>query len=247
MRFRVSSWRHVFAYSSLTTALAIAVPLVAVSILFWSVPLQLKMPFLVISVAIPLFITFPISVFALYMFKLIDQTVSVLDQLVKLDPLTGLLSRPRFLQLMEERRYVGGYLAILDADHFKIVNDTYGHQAGDETLKHIATIMTQVVGNSGIVGRLGGEEFAIYLPAVTRQQAELILAQTGSALRNQSFHYQGVDIVVTVSAGLVADHGTENQARLLHSADECLYKAKHNGRDQYIIEDVLDRRSVSAA
>ncbi len=247
MRFRVSTWRQVFAISTLMTALAVAVPLIVVGIALWPMPLQIKIPILVISGAIPLFITFPISVFALHMLKLVNQTITTLDNLVKFDTLTGLLSRMRFLQLMEERRTKGGYLAIIDADFFKQVNDMHGHEAGDDALKHIAQVMTQVIGNSGFVGRLGGEEFAIYLPSIAHQQAKLLIAQVGSILRNQSFTYRGTEIIITISAGLVSDHLGEDQAHLLRRADMRLYKAKQNGRDRVETEEGLDEKAVSAA
>lgn len=247
MRFRVNTWRQVLAISAVITALAVAVPLVVVGFTLWRVPLQFKIPIFVISGLIPLFITFPISVFALHMLKLVSQTITTLDSLVKFDTLTGLLSRVRFLQLMEEQRINGGYLAILDADHFKCVNDTYGHEAGDEVLKHIATLMTLVVGNHGFVGRLGGEEFAIYLPGVTQQQAQLVIAQTCSALRLQSIHYRGTNITATISAGLVSDNSGEAMAVLLRRADQFLYLAKQKGRDRFECDVKLDERAVSAA
>jgi diguanylate cyclase len=247
MRLRVTTWRHVFIYSAMVTALAVAVPVIIVAIFLFPIPMYFKVPVLMISGLIPLFITMPISVFALHMLKLVNQTVVTLDELVKFDNLTGLLSRGHFLHLLDIRRKKGGYLAIIDADHFKKVNDTYGHDAGDKALQHLAGIVAQVVGNQGLVGRMGGEEFAFYLPAVRLDQARLISSSVCAALRSQAFDYNGVLICLTASIGLVADDGQGFVAPVLRRADLCLYAAKHRGRDQYVLEEVLDERAQSAA
>jgi diguanylate cyclase len=248
MRLQITSWRHVLIYSVLITVLAVSVPLTIVSITLGALPMIFKFPILVISGLIPLFITFPIAVFALHIFKKVNATVATLNSLVKFDTLTGLLSRAHFMHTFGERRKRGGFLAIVDADHFKRVNDTFGHEAGDDALKYLATAMTQTVGNAGIVGRLGGEEFAIYLPGVMREQAKLIAAALGSALRNQSFHYRGQIIPISVSIGLVVDEPDSDIAATFRRGDMLLYQAKRNGRDRYEIEELLlDGRSVSAA
>ncbi len=247
MHLQVTKLRHVLAYSALITALAVAVPLTIVSISLGALPMIFKFPILVISGLIPLFITFPISVFALHMFKKVNATVTTLDSLVKFDTLTGLLSRVHFMHMFGERRKNGGYLAIVDADHFKRVNDTFGHEAGDDALKYLATTMTQTVGNAGIVGRLGGEEFAIYLPCAQREQALLVAAALGSTLRNQNFQYRGHIIPITVSIGVVSDEPHHDVAATLRRGDLLLYQAKRNGRDRFEVEELLDDKAVSAA
>jgi diguanylate cyclase len=247
MQLRVTTWRHVFAYSGLITALAVAVPLTVVSVTLGALPMIFKFPILIISGLIPLFITFPISVFALHMFKKVDATVATLDSLVKFDTLTGLLSRIHFMHMLKQRRVHGGYLAVVDADHFKRVNDTFGHEAGDDALKHLATAMTQTVGAAGFVGRLGGEEFAIFLPGARREQALLIAATLGSVLRNQDFHYRGQNIPITISIGIVEDRSHEDVTATLRRGDMLLYKAKLNGRDRFEFEELLDGKVETAA
>jgi diguanylate cyclase len=247
MKFRVTNWRDVFIYSALITALAVAVPLAVVSIALWKFPLFMKLPILVISGAIPFFITIPISICAMHMFKLINLTVTRLDDLIKFDAMTGLLNRTNFLHNVAETRKNGGVLVLLDADHFKKVNDTHGHEAGDFALKYIANAMTQIVGTHGFVGRLGGEEFAIYLPQVDRRQAELLMALLGTYLRNQMLDYNGAKIKLSLSMGIVVDRGVVAVATLLRRADKLLYLAKSQGRDCYRIEETLDEKAVSAA
>jgi diguanylate cyclase len=242
MRLRVTTWRHVFAYSGLITILAVAVPLIVVSVALIKVPLAFKLPILM-----PLFITVPISIFSLHMLKTINLTVKTLDELLKYDTLTGLLTRGHFLRLISERRKKSSFIAFVDADHFKKINDTYGHEAGDEALKHMSALMSQAVSQFGFVARMGGEEFAIYLPAVTRSQAVLVCTNLCSSLRNQSFNYRGTDICVTASVGLVEDMLTDAIATTMRRADLGLYKAKQNGRDRIVFEDVLDEKASFAA
>jgi diguanylate cyclase len=247
MKFRVSNWKDVFVYSALITALAVAVPLVVVSIALWRYPFFVKLPILVISGAIPLFITIPISIFSMHMFKLINLTVGRLDDLIKFDAMTGLLSRTNFLHSVSEVRTKGGMLILLDADHFKKINDSHGHEAGDFALKYISNAMTQMVGSHGFVGRLGGEEFAIYLPQAEQQQAALLMASLGTYLRSRTMDYGGDKIKVSMSMGIVADRGNVAVASLLRRADQLLYLAKSQGRDCYRMEETLDEKAVSAA
>ena len=247
MKFRLNKWQDVILYSALITTLAVAVPLTVVSIALWHFPLFLKLPALAISGVIPLFITFPISLFALNMMKLLYQTVARLDGIVKIDAMTGLLNRTNFLHSVAESRSKGGILVLLDADRFKKINDTYGHEAGDMTLRFLANAMVHVVGTHGFVGRLGGEEFAIYLPKAKREQALLLMAALGAHLRSHSLDYDGVQIKASMSMGIVIDRGHIAVATLLRRADQLLYQAKAGGRDCYKIEELLDEKHVSAA
>ena len=247
MKFRVNNWRDVFVYSAFITALAVAVPFTVVSITLWSIPLFLKLPILIISGLIPLFIAIPISIFAMHMLKLVYQTVAKLDELIKFDPMTGLLSRTHFMHSVAELRIKGGMLILLDADHFKKINDTHGHEAGDMALKFLSHTMMQVIGTHGIVGRLGGEEFAIYLPQATREQAALLMASLGTYLRTKTMGYNNAKIKMSLSMGIVIDNGHLAITTLLRRADKLLYAAKSGGRDCYKFEEALDEQVVSAA
>jgi diguanylate cyclase len=247
MKFRVSNWRDVFVYSALITALAVAVPLAVVSIALWKYPFFVKLPILAISGSIPFFITIPISIFSMHMFKLVNLTVTRLDDLIKFDAMTGLLSRTNFLHSIEDARKKGGMLILLDADHFKRINDSHGHEAGDFALRYISSAMTQLIGTLGFVGRLGGEEFAIYLPQADQQQAALLMASLGTHLRNRAMDYNGVQIIVSLSMGIVTDRGNVAITTLVRRADKLLYLAKTQGRDCYRMEETLDEKAVSAA
>lgn len=247
MAIRVRSWRSVFIFSAAITAVAVIVPLMVVSGALWQVPFKFKLPILLIASLIPLFIAAPVSVFALYVVKTMHFTVDRLDYLVRFDPLTGLISRMQFLNYAEENRGQGGYLILADADRFKKINDAFGHAAGDDALKHLATAMQQVFAADGMVARIGGEEFAIFLPSMTREQVELLVATLGTKLRNSGFDYKGHHIVPTLSGGIVAIDSHSQLATFMSRADEALYLAKKRGRDQFVFDEMFDQPASASA
>ncbi len=155
-------------------------------------------------------------------------------ELAVVDPLTGLNNR-RYLEThlasaLDQAAHKGRPLSlmILDIDHFKSVNDTYGHDAGDEVLKAFASRMKSVVRNANLVCRLGGEEFVIVMPDTPMPVAERIAERVRAAVQSEQFQVgtNGRTIAVTTSIGL-AERGTDaNPDALLRRADKALYGSK---------------------
>lgn len=146
------------------------------------------------------------------------------------DELTGLASRRAFLAVLEQQLAAGGALAIalFDIDHFKLVNDRYGHALGDEVLQRVAHIAESCVRDRDLVGRLGGEEFAVLMPGASLEQAVAI----GERLRRacaDARHPPG--LTVTVSLGVAAAGEGSDPSALLREADGALYRAKFEGRN----------------
>lgn len=124
-------------------------------------------------------------------------------------------------------------LAMVDIDHFKKVNDTYGHQAGDEVLKEVASTVQAVTGKHGVVCRYGGEEMAVFLPKVKLKQAEILMEKVRQAVAKKRIQAGNKKIKVTVSSGVAQkEQRGQNIEQLLEIADKALYRAKRNGRDQ---------------
>ena len=163
----------------------------------------------------------------------------LLEQLASVDGMTGLNNRRNFMLLAESewsrfKRY-GRSLALLmiDIDLFKSVNDTYGHDAGDEVIKAVAEILQTHKRTSDIGGRLGGEEFALILPEATLDRA----ASAGERLRqlvaDRVVITEGHSISVTISIGASVCHAdTRGIDELLKQADVALYQAKRSGRNR---------------
>ncbi|MBY0485527.1 diguanylate cyclase [Nitrosomonas sp.] len=134
---------------------------------------------------------------------------------------------------------------MLDIDHFKSVNDTYGHQTGDSVIKLVANIAKENLRETDIVGRYGGEEFCLMLPNITNEMALEIAERLRFSVENSS-DYKVIGIKrVTISLGLASiQFGIHNQSELISLADKALYLAKKNGRNRVVVwNSELDSKS----
>ena len=154
------------------------------------------------------------------------------------DSLTGCLTRRAFLERLDRVRATGtpASLLILDIDHFKAVNDTYGHSVGDEVLKAVAAVASKTLRRGDAFGRLGGEEFGILL-ADTDGAAALHLAERlrgDVAARQHAVMQHGV---VTLSLGIAQQNAGETRDEWMLRADQALYAAKTSGRNRSVLAD----------
>ena len=153
------------------------------------------------------------------------------------DPLTGLPNRRSFFdQVNGTLNNKSGVLLMLDADHFKAVNDTYGHGAGDQCLIQIAALLRAHLRADDIVARLGGEEFGVVLVGARREEAHSIGKRlvAGVRLKIEGRH---APHTVTLSIGAVCTVGHNDAAELLSIADTALYDAKAAGRARMVFAD----------
>lgn len=165
-----------------------------------------------------------------------------LERLTRLDGLTGLYNRKTFVELTErelvraQRQGSATSLLLLDLDHFKRVNDTWGHPAGDAVLKNVATVVSQSVRSTDLVGRLGGEEFIILLPGTTALAARKLAEKVRARLEAHPTTFERATIAATASIGLVGTTAAEKRDfdSLYNDADKALYMAKQRGRNQVV-------------
>ena len=157
------------------------------------------------------------------------------------DTLTGLANRRKITELLkeeikklEEDNNNNFNIIMLDIDFFKKVNDNYGHPMGDEVIKKVSNHMQDKVGSDGVVGRFGGEEFLTILYNNNIQEAALLANQIRSDIESKKIEFEGKQISVTVSMGIASSSETVVYQDLLNKADERLYKAKENGRNQVV-------------
>ncbi|WP_372791620.1 EAL domain-containing protein [Paraconexibacter sp.] len=156
------------------------------------------------------------------------------------DPLTGLYNRRYFADQIErqhahvERYGPAGALLVLDLDHFKVVNDSVGHNAGDELIVSVAGILSNRLRTSDTVARLGGDEFAVLLPDATREEAEHVATSLGDAIRRSASVLSGArPRTITASFGVAMFDGAATCGEdVLVNADLAMYDAKEAGRDR---------------
>mgnify|MGYP000467532716 CR=1 FL=1 len=161
-------------------------------------------------------------------------------QMATTDALTGASSRRHFLQVAareQERALRYGYplsLMILDVDHFKRINDSHGHSAGDEALRVLVSSLRAALRDSDCVGRLGGEEFVVLLPQTGQVGALEVAERLRQRVAGLSVGTSGgANLQVTVSIGVAEWQGREDSIeRLVERADSALYRAKDRGRDR---------------
>lgn len=158
------------------------------------------------------------------------------------DSLTGLANRRHFLEKLQEeisrsQRYGRPFsVAMVDADHFKSVNDTYGHDIGDKVLQRLSNLMTGAARDVDCVGRLGGEEFAILLPETAVEGAKVFCERLLAHIREAEVDTGGEPLRFTVSIGLTeVCQGETKTDVILNRADEALYEAKEGGRDRVVL------------
>lgn len=154
------------------------------------------------------------------------------------DPLTGLFNRRGFLLALEssgrpQRRTHGpGAVLYVDLDHFKTVNDSFGHDAGDEVLRELAGVLRQQTRDTDLLVRMGGDEFAVLLQEVDEQTAQRIANRILEAIRALNIQREGVTAHVTASLGIALfAEGAADVDDLLARADAAMYEAKQAGRD----------------
>ena len=169
----------------------------------------------------------------------------------RLDPLTGVMNRKAFFQscqdILREFRPVGaepGYFIMVDLDWFKEINDRYGHPEGDRALREVADHLREIFDQDGIIGRLGGDEFGVFLHApMAREVLEVCLYQ----LRRELHRIQWEDSRVSCSIGALPVVGPAAVEECYRRADRLLYQAKEQGRDQYVIGEAESTANESTA
>lgn len=168
---------------------------------------------------------------ALYQHKL-QRRLSLLS---RKDGLTGLNNRRTFMDLASQRlsRVGNGTLFLLDADHFKRINDTYGHAIGDQCLEEIAHRLKWNLRINDVAGRIGGEEFAIFLAGATVEQARVIAGRIGQPITFDTGKGNAHE-TLTLSIGAVIVTPDQSLHSLLVKADDALYLAKRTGRSKTV-------------
>jgi diguanylate cyclase len=237
---QVNSHRRVLFMTALCTAFTVAAAVCVVAIVLSSIPLlprEALLAVLAIAALIPMIITPPLAFILLHILRLLTNTIGHVDKQVRFDPMTGLYSRSYFLEKARTMLDEGGAFLMVDADHFKRVNDTHGHAVGDETLKRFAQALRAGNRSTSLIGRLGGEEFGIFIPKGRMADADLAAIRTSAAICSLCHTISGREIHMTASIGGAVHEAGMALEDLIRLADERLYRAKNTGRNRAILSE----------
>ena len=159
------------------------------------------------------------------------------------DPLTGLRNRRGFIELAEHERArmrragQPGSLVLLDIDHFKQFNDTYGHVAGDRVLEVVGRVLNSSAREEDVVARWGGEEFAMLLPDTSPEEAEIVAQRLRNTFGNQTHDVDGAEVRVTITIGVAEAEWDATIDEWIGAADRALYVGKTGGRNQVVVAE----------
>jgi len=176
----------------------------------------------------------------------LEDMLTRVENLAIMDPLTGLFNRRRFESILANEfkraaRYQNPLSCLMiDIDHFKSVNDTFGHQTGDMVLKEVAGIIQTTIREVDTAARWGGEEFVVLSPNTSRENAKRVAERIRSAFTSHAF--AGIDGQrVTISIGIsgTPSPSIDTKDKLIHAADVALYEAKKNGRNRVEVSESL--------
>lgn len=215
------------------------------------------------NLIIPLIVAPPFFFYLLSKLRELSLAHRELMTMASTDPLTNCLNRRAFTALVDGylERFDGkgnpageqrnrddddqgsGALLVLDIDHFKVVNDRYGHDRGDEALKLVAETIKANVRELDLVARLGGEEFGVFLPGVDPPRARHLAERIRTAIRALEFAPEGTPHPLSLSIGGVTFLPPSTFSELYRGADQRLYAAKHAGRDRV---DIVGNRCLAS-
>lgn len=240
------SWGRVIAYTVLGTLVCVAAALYVDSFNFAHYTEAERTRAIIIDIALPVVLAVPLLLF--FTSKLRDLAIAhkKLTIYASTDALTQVMNRAAFATIVDaylrdvrqaEDKAKGAFL-IIDADNFKTVNDRFGHEHGDAALVTIAHAIKSMLRAPDLVGRLGGEEFGVFLPGATTEQASLVAERIRQSVYDAHFTPAGAEHHLSVSVGGAVFERELPYAELFRLADQQLYAAKRDGRNRVAIAPI---------
>ncbi|MDP1996454.1 MAG: GGDEF domain-containing protein, partial [Gallionella sp.] len=173
----------------------------------------------------------------------LELELAQVSELVHQDQLTGALNRHGLDEAFEreatraDRSHTPVCVALLDIDNFKRLNDTMGHQAGDQALVHLSQVIKEALRPSDAVARYGGEEFIIVLPGIGLEEATATVERLQRELTKKFFLHENDRVLITFSAGVALRAPQEPQDDVIGRADRAMYQAKHTGKNRVVVAE----------
>ena len=194
---------------------------------------------MLLTAKITLIVAVPFVLYVVVLHARADLAIDYFKTLSRTDPLTGLLNRRAFLDLLKRKKRRNynmppdnDALLVIDLDHFKQVNDRFGHEAGDAILQQVADLFRSQLRSDDVIARFGGEEFAVALSRIRISETRAVAQRLRRAVEEHVFCYEGQDIKLTASIGLVRYANGQKLESALREADLLTYQSKKDGRNR---------------
>jgi diguanylate cyclase len=244
-----AAWLAIFRWTLVTTAASTVISAIISEAVMRALGHGLNAPGLAAALLLPVVMGGPIVFYHLIrqqQLKLANQRLQVL---ASTDWLTATLNRRAFTHQVTNhlREHEAGAFLVIDADHFKVINDHYGHDRGDEVLQLMATTIQANLRDGDLLGRIGGEEFGVFLKGATHDTAKVIAERIRRAVERATFMPDGAVHPLSVSVGGAFYDEPISFSDLFRIADQKLYGAKQSGRNKVIVADAGEQSSSAAA
>lgn len=231
------TWARIYRITAIVIVVSAMLSALLTNVLMSVLSSGVNLQGLLVAVLLPTAVGGPVIFFLVLKQEQLQQSNRQLELMATTDWLTGCLNRGAFTRLVNDylatRPEEGeGVLLVVDADEFKRVNDRFGHQAGDEALQKIAAAIRHTVRSRDLVGRLGGEEFGVFLRHVDGGIADRAAERIRKAIADIVFAPEGEAYPLSASIGGANCAGRKSFSALYRLADQQLYQAKHAGRDR---------------
>jgi diguanylate cyclase len=232
-RLPKASWSRIRRFTAITTAVSVVLSVFVTNAILVTFSAGTSLAGLAVAVIAPIALGGPLTFVLLLQREQLRQANRQLEQLATTDWLTGCRTRGSFThEVTTQLSQTTGALLVVDVDNFKAVNDRFGHDRGDQALRLIADTIRGATTSKAIIGRLGGEEFGVFLVGAESTAADSSAESIRSAVAAITFTPDGEKCALSVSIGGAVYSARTEFAALYHHADQRLYQAKSAGRDR---------------
>jgi diguanylate cyclase len=246
-------WGRVILWTVIGTVGCVAVALYVDSFNFPTLDGPALTRAILVDIFLPIGLAAPMLLFLTMKLRELAIAHYELAQYASLDSLTAVLNRGAFTALVEgylaqvREQELKGALLVVDADNFKTINDRFGHDCGDEALLIIARSIQAILRSADLVGRIGGEEFGIFLPGSNATQAKHVAERVRQSIAEARFAPDGTPHGLSVSVGGAAFERRLPFSELFRVADQQLYAAKNSGRNRTAVAPVIHYDTIPMA
>lgn len=246
MDFSPRGWGRVWLWTVLGTALCVGVVLYVDSFNFPNLDGPALTRAILVDLLVPTVLAVPMLLYLTSKLRELAVAHHELARVASIDSLTGVLNRGAFTTLVDayltelrkSERLSEGALLVVDADNFKAINDSFGHDKGDEALRIIARTISAELRSTDLVGRIGGEEFGIFLPGSSPAQSAAVAERVRLSINTAPFEPNGVPRPLSVSVGGAFYRRGLSFSEVFRIADQQLYAAKQSGRNRVSVSPV---------